>query len=219
MSHMIEFRRLPESIESESLSIIRSEVGPHEFSPEEFHVVERMVQASADLDYADATEFRLGALQVGVEALQKGVPIVVDVEMVASGLRQDLLAMLGIQVRCAIRDEDILQRASDLGTTRAAVSIDKALSDTPHAVVAIGNAPTALIRVVELIREKSIQPPLVIGMPVGFVLASEAKEMLRELTIPTLVCSGRKGGSAVTVAAVNALLTLAVGKNELLGQG
>ncbi|MER3425526.1 MAG: precorrin-8X methylmutase [Nitrospiraceae bacterium] len=198
--------RSPESIEEESLALIRSEVGPHGFSAEEFAIVERMIQAAGDLEFAPTTEFRRGAVQAGVEALRQGRSLVVDVEMVVSGLRQDLLASLGVSVRCAIRDDDVRQRAGELGTTRAAIAIEKVALAEPDAIVAVGNAPTALLRVVELIREHQIRPPLVIGMPVGFVLAAESKELLRELDVPAIVCRGRKGGSAVTVAALNTLL-------------
>ena len=198
--------RSPESIEEESLALIRSAVGPHGFSAQEFVIVERMVQAAGDVEFARTTEFRRGAVQAGVEALRQGRTLVVDVEMVVSGLRQDLLASLGISVRCAIRDDEVRQRASELGTTRAAIAIEKVALAEPEAIVAIGNAPTALLRVVELIREHQIRPPLVIGMPVGFVLSAESKELLRELDVPAIVCRGRKGGSAVTVAALNTLL-------------
>lgn len=201
--------RSPESIDAESLAMIRAEIGAHAFSPEEFTVVERMVQASADLEFARTTEFQRGALQAGVAALRQSRPIVVDVEMVVAGLRRDLLAVLGVPVRCAIRDEAVLQRATELGLTRAAVAIEQAVMAAPDAIVAIGNAPTALLKIVELVRENRIRPSLVVGMPVGFVLATEAKELLRELDLPAILCRGRKGGSAVTVAALNALLKLA----------
>ncbi|WP_447974033.1 precorrin-8X methylmutase [Nitrospira sp. Kam-Ns4a] len=203
------FRRLPDSIEAESLALIRSEIGVHGFAPDEFEIVTRMVQASADLEFARTTEFRLGAVQAGLQALRQGRPLVVDVQMVAAGLRQDLLAWLGVEVRCVIRDEAVRRQAVEAGTTRAAVAIEQVTVEHPDAVVVIGNAPTALIRVVELIRAGRIRPPLVIGMPVGFVLAAEAKERLCETDVPAILCRGRKGGSAVAVAAVNQLLTLA----------
>ncbi|MGQ0812392.1 MAG: precorrin-8X methylmutase [Nitrospiraceae bacterium] len=200
--------RSPESIEAESLNLIRSEVGTHGFTADEFAIVERMVQAAGDLEFARTTEFQQGAVQAGIEALRQGRSLVVDVEMVVSGLRQDLLASLGVSVRCAIRDDDVRRRARELGTTRAAIAIEKVALAAPDAIVAIGNAPTALLSVAELIREHRIRPPLVIGMPVGFVLATESKELLRELNVPAILCRGRKGGSAVTVAVVNALLKI-----------
>lgn len=207
------FRRLPETIEAESLALIRHEIGAHGFAPDEFEIVARMVQAAADLEFARTAEFRQDAVQAGLRALRQGRPLVVDVQMVASGLRQDLLAGLGVAVRCAIRDEAVRRRAAESGTTRAALAIEQVTTESPDALVVIGNAPTALIRVVELIREGRIRPPLVIGMPVGFVLAVEAKELLRDANVPAILCRGRKGGSAVAVAAVNQLLKLAVGEN------
>jgi precorrin-8X/cobalt-precorrin-8 methylmutase len=205
------FRRSPESIEEESRAIIRTELGEHGFTPEEFSIVERMVQASADTEFARTTEFRRNAVQAGIEAFRKGRALAVDVEMVASGLRQDLLSSWGVRVLCAIRDDEVRRRAAELGTTRAAVAIERVTLEAPDAIVAIGNAPTALLRVVELIREGRINPPLVVGMPVGFVLAAESKELLREVEVPAILCRGRKGGSAVTVAAINRLMSLAIG--------
>lgn len=203
-------QRSPHSIEAESRAIIRAAVGPHRFTAEEFEIVERVIQASADLEFARTMEFRNRAVQAGLEAIRRKLPAVVDVEMVAAGLRQDLLVEAGVETRCAIRDEDVRRRATEQGTSRAAVAIEKLVLEAPSAIVAIGNAPTALLRVVELVRDNRINPALVIGMPVGFVLASEAKDLLRELEVPTIVCRGEKGGSAVTVAALNALLGLAV---------
>jgi precorrin-8X/cobalt-precorrin-8 methylmutase len=207
---MMGLRRTPDSIENESLGLIRSAVGAHEFSPEEFQVVERMIQASADLEYAKNTEFRLDALRTGVEAFRQGSSLIVDVGMFASGLRKNLLSKLGVSVRCALHDEGIAEQAVNLETTRSAVAIEKALREKPQAVVAIGNAPTALIRVIELIQEGTVRPALVIGMPVGFVLATESKDMLREANCPSVLCRGRKGGTAVAVSAVNMLLRMAV---------
>lgn len=209
------FRRLPDSIEAESLAIIRNEIGRNEIgmhgvSPEEFEIVVRMVQASADLEFARATEFRLEAVRAGIEALRHGRSLVVDVQMLVSGLRRDLLTRLGVAVRCAIQDETVRQRAVEAGTTRAAFAIEQVTMASPDALIVIGNAPTALIRVVELIHERQIRPPLVIGMPVGFVLAAESKELLREVKVPAIFCRGRKGGSAVAAAATNQLLKLAV---------
>lgn len=211
MDERMGFRRLPDSIAEESRAIIRSEIGAHGYAPDEFGIVERMVQAAGDLEFARTTEFRLEAVAAGVDALRRGCPLVVDVEMVASGIRQDLLAAVGGRVCCAIRDEDVRRCAVELGTTRAAVAIEKVALEAPDAIVAVGNAPTALLRVVELIRGGRIHPALVIGMPVGFVLATESKELLREVEVPAILCRGRKGGSAVTVAAINRLLSLANG--------
>ena len=124
---MMGSRRTPDSIENESLGLIRSAVASHDFSPEEFQVVERMIQASADLEYAKNTEFRLDALRAGAEAFRQGSPLIVDVGMFASGLRKNLLSKLGVSVRCALHDEGIAEQAVNLETTRSAVAIEKAL--------------------------------------------------------------------------------------------
>jgi precorrin-8X/cobalt-precorrin-8 methylmutase len=203
-------QRSPESIEAESSAIIRSEVGSHNFAADEFEIVQRMIQATADLEFAHIAEFRNGAVDAARKALLNKPVMVVDVEMVVAGLRQDLLGRLGVSVRCAIRDEDVRRLAAKRGTTRAALAVEKLLLEAPGAVVAVGNAPTALLKVVELLREDRIHPSVIIGMPVGFVLAAEAKELLRELKVPAILCRGRKGGSAVTVAVINRLLTMVI---------
>jgi precorrin-8X/cobalt-precorrin-8 methylmutase len=203
------YLREPQSIYAESREVIRTAVGAHHFGADEFEIVLRMIQASADLDYATTTVFTPGAVTAGVHALRAGADLVLDVEMVKVGVEHDKLKRWGSTIRCCIQDPDVKERAAALGTTRASVGIGKAAARADGCVVAIGNAPTALFTVVELIASGQLRPALVIGMPVGFVLAAESKEALLKLSVPSIVCRGRKGGSAVTVAALNGLLDLA----------
>jgi len=206
---VVPYLRQPESIYAESREIIRKAIGTHQFSADEFEIVLRMIQASADMDYATSTVFTTGAVTAGIHALRAGLDLVLDVEMVKVGVEHDKLERWGGQIRCCIQDPDVQERAVALGTTRASVGIAKAVDRADGCVVAIGNAPTALFTVVELITEGRLRPALVIGMPVGFVLAAESKEALVKLSVPSIVCRGHKGGSAVTVAAINGLLDLA----------
>jgi precorrin-8X/cobalt-precorrin-8 methylmutase len=205
------YLREPQSIYAESREVIRTAVGTHHFGADEFEIVLRMIQASADLDFAATTVFTLDALTAGLRALRGGADLVLDVEMVKVGVEHDKFERWGGQIRCCIQDPDVKERAAALGTTRASVGIEKAADRAEGCVVAIGNAPTALFTVVELIASGRLRPALVIGMPVGFVLATESKDALLQLSVPSIVCRGRKGGSAVTVAAVNGLLDLASG--------
>lgn len=209
MKTVMPYQRTPETIYAESRALIREAVGGHRYRDEEFFIVERMIQASADLDYAETTVFQGDAVRRGVEALRAGADLVVDVEMVRVGIEMEKLAQFGSRVRCCIQDADVKERAAALRTTRAGVGIEKATQSADGCIVAIGNAPTALLTVVELIRAGTLRPALVIGMPVGFVLATESKEALLQETIPSIVCRGRKGGSAVTLAVINGLLALA----------
>jgi len=203
------YRRTPESISVESRALICEAIGPHQFETDEFEIVLRMIQASADLEYARTTVFTSGAVTTGVSALRAGTNVVVDVEMVNVGIEHDKLARWGGTSRCCIRDPEVKERAAALGTTRASVGIEKAVDRSDGCIVAIGNAPTALLTVIDLITGGRLRPALVIGMPVGFVLAAESKEALVQLAVPSIVCRGRKGGSAVTVATINGLLDLA----------
>lgn len=203
------YQRDPQSIYAESRGLIARALEHHHFSPDELVIVERMVQASADLDYAEATIFQGDAVTKGVEALRAGADLVVDVEMVRVGLEQERLAQFGGPIRCAIQDPDVKAQAVALGTTRASVGIEKAVRGTTGCIIVIGNAPTALLTVVELIGAGHLRPSLVIGMPVGFVLAAESKEALLQTKVPCIVCRGRKGGSAVALGALHGLLDLA----------
>jgi precorrin-8X/cobalt-precorrin-8 methylmutase len=205
----VPYLREPQSIYAESREVIRQAIGKHDFSADEFEIVLRVIQASADLDYATTTVFTPDALTAGVHALRAGADLVVDVEMVKVGVEHDKFERWGGQIRCCIQDPDVKERAVSLGTTRASVGIEKATDGADCCVVAIGNAPTALFTIVELIAAGRLRPAFVIGMPVGFVLAAESKEALVKLSVPSIVCRGRKGGSAVTVAALNGLLDLA----------
>ncbi len=199
-------------IEEASLAMIDAEVGPHAFSPAEWPVVRRVIHATADFDFARTLVFGRGAAEAGCAALRLGARVVCDVQMIAAGLSPARLGAVGSSVRCFVSDEDVVRAARQANGTRAAEAMRKAhrLGWLTGAIVAIGNAPTALSEVQRLVAEEGAAPALVVGVPVGFVGAAEAKETALALPVPHVVARGRKGGSPVAVAVVHALLALAV---------
>lgn len=198
-------------IENQSMAMIETEVGqPRPFVSHEWLVVRRMIHASADFQLLDLAWFHPLAVQAGLHALTKGRTVVTDTRMAAAGLSARLYQPLGCSVRCLIQDSRTLDKAQTLGLTRAAAAVDVAATDHPDAIWVIGNAPTALLRVLELTRQARLSPPLIVGMPVGFVQAAESKQALMETpAIPSILIRGRKGGSALAAAALNALAIIA----------
>ena len=205
----------PQDIEAKSFEIIGKELelrGLSHFSPEVELVVKRVIHTTADFDYASNLHFTEHALAHGVAALQAGATVVSDTSMVAAGINKRVLARFGGTTRCFIADGDVALEAKERGVTRSAVSMERIAGIGGPLVVAIGNAPTALVRLCELIAEGVLAPPaLVIGVPVGFVNVVESKELLMRTSAEHIVACGRKGGSNVAAAIVNALLYLASG--------
>lgn len=197
----------PQAIEDESFRIIEEEFGPHSFSPEAFAVVRRAIHATADFDFAKTIHIFPGAIQAGIRAIRKGVPIIADVQMIQAGINKKGLEAFGSEVFCFIGDEDVAKKAKAAGVTRAMISMRKAASYYPGAIYAIGNAPTALLELIRL--AETARPALVIGVPVGFVSAVESKEQLALTELPYITALGRKGGTPVAVAMMNALIKLA----------
>ena len=201
------------AIEHDSFAIIDSEAGPHDYSAEQWPLVRRMIHANADFEFNGLTAFHSDAMQAGLRAVLKGgTPVVADVEMICVGLSRPRLAHFGMATHHYISDPDVIAQAHAEGTTRAVQAMRKAQRQgtLDGAIVGIGNAPTALIEVIRLIREEGVKPALIVGMPVGFVSAAESKDLLMTLTdIPWLAIRGRKGGSTLVVAAIHALLGLA----------
>lgn len=201
------------AIEHDSFSIIDAEVGRHDYRPEQWPVVRRMIHANADFEFNGLTDFHPDAVAAGLAAiLAGGTRIVADVEMICVGVSAPRLAHFGMRTHQFISDADVIERAKAEETTRAVQAMRKAHRQglLDGAIVGIGNAPTALIEVVRLIREEGARPALVIGMPVGFVSAAESKDLMAELDeVPWIVIRGRKGGSTLVVAAIHALLGLA----------
>jgi precorrin-8X/cobalt-precorrin-8 methylmutase len=198
----------PLEIEAESFRIIESEIGPVGFSAEEFSVVRRCIHATGDFTFADNMRFQQGAIKAGLAAIRAGKNILVDVNMAASGISKGLLEKFGGRVICRISDPETVARAKVGNMTRSEAAIEQALQDN-IGIVAIGNAPTALLKSMELVDEGIFRPDLIIGVPVGFVNAAESKEILASKTYPFITALGRKGGTPVAVATVNALLRLA----------
>lgn len=195
-------RITPHPIEVESFEILRSRVDLRGFDDPERAVVERVIHASADLDYATSLVFTAGAAAAAIDALRAGVPVLCDVEMVRSGIT-------AVAAQCALDETNVAMRDGD---TRSAASMRELARRHPDgAVVVVGCAPTALVEIVELARDGAIAPAAVIGLPVGFVGAAESKQFLRESGVPSISNVGEKGGSAVAAAAVNALARLAGG--------
>ena len=198
----------PQDIEAESFRIIERELGPTRFSPEEFAVVRRTIHATGDFSFAENLRFHPRAVAAGLAAIRAGKNILVDVNMAASGISAALLARFGGRVLCRVAEAETVAHAKASGTTRSDAAMARSIGDN-IGIVAIGNAPTALLKVMELIDQGLFAPDLVIGVPVGFVNASESKELLVEKDYPFITALGRKGGTPVAVAAVNALLRLA----------
>ncbi|MBI4715830.1 MAG: precorrin-8X methylmutase [Nitrospirae bacterium] len=200
----------PERIEEESFRIIEEELGPHDFPGDHFAVVRRVVHATADFDFVRTLRFHPGAVSKGIAAIRKGADIVVDVAMIQAGISKSLIQPFGGRIHCFISDEDVVRQARESGLTRSILSMRKAARNVEGGIYAIGNAPTALFELLRLIQRGEARPDLVVGVPVGFVSAAESKEVLsRMASIPFITALGRKGGTPVAVAAINALLRLA----------
>lgn len=205
----------PADIERRSFEMIAEELSAmgRVLPPDQAPVIMRAIHASADFDYAENLYFSPGALEAGLQALQEGAVIVTDTNMAFSGLSKPALAKLGGRALCFMADEDVAEQARRQGTTRAAVCMEKAAALEGPLIVAAGNAPTALVRLCELMEEGRVAPRLVIGAPVGFVNVVESKEMLMRSKAPCIVARGRKGGSNIAAALCNALLYLAAGRS------
>jgi precorrin-8X/cobalt-precorrin-8 methylmutase len=209
----------PHQIESDSFRIIRSELGEHGFTAEELTVVMRVIHATADFDFRDTLRFHPSdgpshPVRAGVAALRGGCTIVTDVSMVKAGISERLVTQLGGRVVCDIAHPEVYELAEELGTTRSRAAMRRNAGRIDGGIVAIGNAPTALLEVIRMVREEGIRPALIVGVPVGFVNTVESKEELTTLhKAAHIVAVGRKGGSPVAAAIMNALLRLAVQKH------
>ena len=203
----------PADIEKRSFEIITSELGERKLDPENELVIIRVIHTSADFEYADTLTFSEHATSKGIEALRSGCSIVTDTKMAASGINKRVLGKFGGTVHNFISDDDVAAEARERGVTRSAVCMERAAALGEPLVYAVGNAPTALVRLYEMLQagEMACEPALIIGVPVGFVNVVESKELICELGVPHIVARGRKGGSNVAAAICNALLYLASG--------
>lgn len=205
MLDKIEFFK-PEEIEKRSMEIITKELGNRTFKEPEFAVIKRCIHTAADFDYADNLMFSDEAVKKGIEALKGGASIVTDTNMAAAGINKKKMKEYGGAVHCFMADEDVAIEAKERGITRSAVCMERGAKIKGEVIFAIGNAPTALIRLYELIEEGKINPVLIIGAPVGFVNVVESKELIAKTKIPFIIPKGRKGGSNIAAAICNAML-------------
>ena len=205
----------PADIEARSFEIIGRELaermGGRNLDPETEPVVKRVIHTSADFEYADTLVFSPDAVAIGVEALRAGCSVVTDTKMAAAGINKRVLGRFGGEVLNFISEPDVAQEAKERGFTRSAVCMERAAALRKPLIYAVGNAPTALVRLYEMLQAGAMDPlpVLIIGVPVGFVNVVESKELICELDVPHIVARGRKGGSNVAACIVNALLYLA----------
>ena len=218
----------PKEIERRSFEIITKELGDRRLQPGTEQIVKRCIHTSADFDYADNLCFSPGAVEHALRAIEAGCDIVTDTQMAKAGINKRILAKYGGEVNCFMSDEDVAAQARRQGMTRAVASMDKAamraaadgtrrgmtvkndadkvVTSGKPIIFAIGNAPTALVRLYELIAEGKIRPALIIGVPVGFVNVVQSKELIMQTDVPFIVARGRKGGSNIAACICNALL-------------
>ena len=196
----------PMDIEKRSFEIITEILGDRQFPPEHEPIIKRAIHTTADFDYADNLVFSENAVKKGIEALKNGCDIVTDTQMVKAGINKTILGCLGGQVHCFMSDADVALEAKERGITRAVVSMERAAKLDKPCIFAVGNAPTALIAIDELIKKGELLPSLIIGVPVGFVNVIESKELIINSDTEYIVARGRKGGSNVAAAICNALL-------------
>jgi precorrin-8X/cobalt-precorrin-8 methylmutase len=199
----------PGEIESESFKMIDAEAGPHNFPLEQWPVVRRMIHTSADFEYLQSARFHPLAVARGIAAIRNGKTVITDTNMARIGIRRYDLERFGVVVKCFIADPNVAEIALKNQTTRAQAAVDTALALMQDGIYVIGNAPTALLRLIALVKAGRAQPALIVGLPVGFVNAAESKTDLLSLEVPYITNTGRKGGSTVAAAVINALTIMA----------
>ena len=203
----------PDEIENQSFAIIDREAGPHNFTAEQWTIVRRMIHTSADFEYKQTVRFHPDAVAAGIQAIRNGKTIFTDTNMARVGIRSRDLNGYGVSLKCLMDDPAIRARAEKNGTTRAKAAVDAAVAEMKEGLYVVGNAPTALLRLIELLQAGKAQPALIIGLPVGFVNAAESKAALMNTDFPYISNIGRKGGSNVAASVVNALINLAMRKS------
>lgn len=212
---MIEITKVaPSEIESLSFKIIEEEAGEHGLAAEQWAIVRRLIHTTADFDFIKQTRFHQQAVKAGIAAINNGAAIVTDTRMAQAGITNTHLAPFGSEVHCFINDTEVIAAARAENVTRAAAAVSRAKEFLEGGIAVIGNAPTALIELVRLFQQGEVRPALVVGMVVGFVNAPEAKELLMESGLVYITVAGRKGGSAVAAATINALADLAAKKSK-----
>ena len=204
-------RVAPAEIEQRSMEIIASEMGATSFTQEQLPIVKRCIHTSADFDYVKNLRFTAGAVEAGLAAIRAGCTIVTDTQMARSGINKKVLGKFGGQAVCFMSDEDVAAEAKARGETRATVSMERAAALMGPVILAVGNAPTALVRACELMEAGTFSPALVIGVPVGFVNVVESKELLASMPGEHIIAMGRKGGSNIAATICNAMLYMASG--------
>ena len=202
--------RKGQSIEDESMEIIEREIGPHPYTGHEWQIVRRIIHSTADFDFAgeNGMVFHKDAVKNGLEALQNGKNIIIDVNGIIGLLNKKNLEEFKMNVICDISNPDVVKEAMKLDRTRAQTAMRIRASEMNDSIAVIGNAPTALLEVIDMIKEKIVKPKLVIGVPVGFVSAAESKELLQTIDLPYITNRGRKGGSPCAAAIINALFKI-----------
>lgn len=206
----MEFMKDPRAIENRSMAIIEESLPELQALPlEERRIIERVIHATGDIFYARLVRRHPGAVAAGLAAIRAGRPIITDVNMLKAGLNTSQLEKFGIKVNCYINDPRVAEEARRQGVTRAMAAMRMAAADLDGGITAVGNAPTALFALCELINQGMASPALVVGTPVGFVGAEESKELLMNMTVPYITVPGTKGGSTIAAAVVNALLYMA----------
>ena len=214
----VAYERDPSAITQQSFAMIERELAGmgYAFTGARAAIIERMIHSTADFDFAKITQFSDGAIEAGIQALQQGCAVITDVNMIRVGVSERRIAALGGSLHCYVADDDASRYAKGYGTTRSAAGIQIAAKQGyfDNAIVVVGNAPTALYEALTLV-DDGLTPALIVGVPVGFISAVESKDALMARTdVPWIATAGRKGGSPVAVAIVNALLRLAAGREK-----
>ncbi|WP_020589909.1 precorrin-8X methylmutase [Desulfobacter curvatus] len=199
----------PHEIEAKSFGIIDAEAGPHNFDADEWKIVRRMIHTTADFEYMQMVRISNNAVAAGVNAIRNGCTVVTDTNMAKAGIRTGPLGIFGGRCECLMADLRVAAKAKEQGVTRAHVAVEEAAHMMENGIYVVGNAPTALLRLLEMIRKKEANPALVVGLPVGFVNAAESKAALMETNTPYISNVGRKGGSNVAASVINALALIA----------
>jgi precorrin-8X/cobalt-precorrin-8 methylmutase len=211
----MEMKRLsPREIEDESMKIIEREAGSHQFAGDEWEVVRRVIHATADFEFMKTIRFHSKAIDSGLKAIKRGLPIYTDTEMLAAAIHKAAQDRWGCRIPCFISDEDVRKESETTGETRSTIAMRKAAPLLKGGIIAIGNAPTALQEAISLCEQNAMTPDLIIGMPVGFVGALESKERLYRSACCYITNLDRKGGTPATAAVINALIKLAETKSR-----